>query len=97
MSVLQRKWGSCLGTRAPEGAFHLPVSFSHRRVGSSILASLSEAGGNEFRKAPNKPLPPRSPLSSTRFLNAPTQGTVHGMRQLLITLQPHVSRALTTS
>jgi hypothetical protein len=27
--------------------FHLSVSFSHRRVGSSILASLSEAGGNE--------------------------------------------------
>jgi len=25
----------------------LSVSFSHRRVGSSILASISEAGGNE--------------------------------------------------
>ena len=40
----------------------LPVSFSHRRVGSSILASLSEAGGNEPRQAASKPLPPRSLL-----------------------------------
>jgi len=46
----------------------LSVSFSHRRVGSSILASLSEAGGNELRKVASKPLPPRSPLSSTRHV-----------------------------
>jgi hypothetical protein len=46
----------------------LSVSFSHRRVGSSILASLSEAGGNELRKTVSKPLPPRSPLSSTRHV-----------------------------
>ena len=39
--------GPPLGTRSPEGAFQMPMSFSHRRVGSSILASLSEAGGNE--------------------------------------------------
>src|SRR5580692_628383 len=37
----------------------LPVSFSHQRVGSSILASLSEAGGNESSVVTSKPLPPR--------------------------------------
>ncbi len=42
-----KKLGPPLGTGSPEGAFQMLVSFSHQRVGSSILASLSEAGGNE--------------------------------------------------
>jgi hypothetical protein len=63
-----KKWGPRLGPGAPEGAFQLPVSFSHRRVGSSILASLSEAGGNDPRKVPSKPLPPRSTLCANRHL-----------------------------
>src|SRR5258708_1859053 len=46
----------------------MPVSFSHRRVGSSILASLSEAGGNDLQKVTNEPLPPHSPLSAFRQL-----------------------------
>ena len=56
--------GPPLGIGGPEECVPLPVSFSHRRVGSSILASLSEAGGNESRRVTSKPLPPRSsPLS----------------------------------
>ena len=43
----QKKRGPRLGSGAPEGAFQLLASFSHQRVGSSILASLSEAGGND--------------------------------------------------
>jgi hypothetical protein len=40
--------GPLLGNKSPGVTrFHLLVSFSHQRVGSSILASLSEAGGNE--------------------------------------------------
>src|ERR1700736_762562 len=54
-----KKWGSRLGPGAPERRVSLPVSFSHRRVGSSILASLSEAGGNELLTVASKPLPPR--------------------------------------
>jgi hypothetical protein len=43
-----QKSGALAWEQEPRVArFHLPVSFSHRRVGSSILASLSEAGGNE--------------------------------------------------
>src|SRR5947209_13130997 len=68
IGVPRKKWGSRLGPGAPEGAFQLPVSFSHRRVGSSILASLSEAGGNDPRKVPSKPLPPRSTLCAYRHL-----------------------------
>jgi hypothetical protein len=55
-----KKWGSRLGPGAPRRRVPLSVSFSHRRVGSSILASLSEAGGNELQKMASKPLPPRS-------------------------------------
>jgi hypothetical protein len=42
---------------APEGASQMPVSFSHRHVGSSILASLSEAGGNDSPKQQVSPFP----------------------------------------
>ena len=60
--------GPRLGSGAPEGAFQLLASFSHQRVGSSILASLSEAGGNDLQKVTSKPLPPRLPLSTFRHL-----------------------------
>ena len=42
------------------------MSFSHRGVGSSILASLSEAGGNDSQKPASKPLPPRLPFFTSR-------------------------------
>jgi hypothetical protein len=40
--------GLPLGIGSPGRRVSMPVSFSHRRVGSSILASLSEAGGNDL-------------------------------------------------
>ncbi len=58
--------GPPLGTGSPEGAFQMPMSFSHRRVGSSILASLSEAGGNDPQEPASKPLPPH--LQSLRIV-----------------------------
>jgi hypothetical protein len=60
--------GPPLGIGGPEGAFQLLVSFSHQRVGSSILASLSEAGGYDLQKVASKPLPPRLSLSASRHL-----------------------------
>jgi hypothetical protein len=67
--------GPPLGIGGPGECVSLSVSFSHRRVGSSILASLSEAGGNESRKVTSKPLPPRSPLSTTRHVKRTHAGT----------------------
>ena len=55
--MARKIWGSRLGSGAPEGASQMPMSFSHRRVGSSILASLSEAGGHELRKTQASPFP----------------------------------------
>jgi hypothetical protein len=66
--VPEKKRGPRLGSGAPEGAFQLLASFSHQRVGSSILASLSEAGGNDLQKVTSKPLPPRLPLFTSRHL-----------------------------
>ena len=57
--VTGKKKGPQLGIWGPEGRVSLSVSFSHRRVGSSILASLSEAGGTIYREMTSKPLPPR--------------------------------------
>src|SRR5450432_3805928 len=64
----QKKWGSRLGPGAPRRRVPLSVSFSYRRVGSSILASLSEAGGNDLQKMASKPLPPHSPLPTYRHV-----------------------------
>jgi hypothetical protein len=64
--------GPPLGTGSPEGAFQMPMSFSHRRVGSSILASLSEAGGNDPQESASKPLPPHLQSLRIVYRNAPT-------------------------
>jgi len=54
----------------------VPAVYS-RRVGSSILASLSEAGGDVLLPLASKPLPPRSlPLAK---------------RHLECTLDPHIA------
>src|SRR5258708_39403913 len=42
-------------------------SFFDRCVGSSILASLSEAGGNDQHSSLSKPLPPRSQTCESRL------------------------------
>ena len=51
------KMGPRLGPGAPEGASQMPVPFSHRRVGSSMLASLSETGGQRCAQIASKPFP----------------------------------------
>ena len=77
-----KKEGPPLGMGAPEGAFQLLASFSHQRVGSSILASLSEAGGNDLQKVTSKPLPPRLSLLTFRLLKrAHTRPLMHGFGQ----------------
>ena len=64
----QKNGAPRLGPGAPEGASQMPVSFSHRRVGSSILASLSEAGGQRSAQIASKPLPPRLQFRVVRLL-----------------------------
>src|SRR2546427_1799612 len=75
----EKKRGPRLGSGAPEGAFQLLASFSRQRVGSSILASLSEAGGYGPQKVTSKPLPPRLSLFASRHLKR-----AHGSRQCKI-------------
>jgi hypothetical protein len=58
----QRKRGSCLGSRAPKGRVPLIRPRRDRIMGSSILASLSEAGGNDPFLPMSGPLPPHSPV-----------------------------------
>jgi|ERR1700674_1137605 len=65
---VDKKVGLPLGIGSPVRRVSMPVSFSHWRVGSSILASLSEAGGNDLQKVASKPLPPHSPLFTSRHL-----------------------------
>ena len=45
--------------------------FFGRDVGSSILASLSEAGGNNLHQPASKPLPPRPSISVGRHSECP--------------------------
>jgi hypothetical protein len=70
---MERK-GPSLGNESPKDAFRLPdLLFLDRGVGSSILASLSEAGGNNLHKSWSKPLPPRSKTRESRLSDC-----VHG-------------------
>ncbi len=52
--------GSRLGSGAPIGCVPVTRPRRDRVMGSSILASLSEAGGNDPRGLVSKPLPPHS-------------------------------------
>src|SRR5947208_1147563 len=78
---LQKRGAPRLGSGAPERAFLLLASFSHQRVGSSILASLSEAGGNDLQKVTSKPLPPRLSLLTFRLLKRAHTPLMHGFGQ----------------
>src|SRR2546427_1892221 len=62
-----RKRGQFSPTERESGCTPIPA-VSSRRVGSSILASLSEAGGDALLRLASKPLPPRSPSSAKRHL-----------------------------
>ena len=55
--------------------------FPAGRVGSSILASLSEAGGDVLLRLASKPLPPRSLSSANVTWNAPMLLTLQITRQ----------------
>jgi hypothetical protein len=61
-STQQKKRGSRLGSRAPKGRVPLIRPRRDRIMGSSILASLSEAGGNDPFLPMSGPLPPHSPV-----------------------------------
>src|SRR6266566_7678768 len=61
----EKERGPRLGTRAPK-THSVSRSFFDRGVGSSILASLSEAGGNDRHRSWSKPLPPCSKTREDR-------------------------------
>jgi hypothetical protein len=57
----KNKEGLPLGNESPVSAFRFPAVLG-RGVGSSILASLSEAGGTIRASLASKPLPSRWPF-----------------------------------
>jgi hypothetical protein len=61
-----------LGSRAPKGRVPLIRPRRDRIMGSSILASLSEAGGNDPCYPVNGPLPPHSLDGADRVGTRPT-------------------------
>jgi len=56
-----------LGNKSPRSTHSVSRSFFDRGVGSSILASLSGAGGNDRHSSLSKPLPPRSRTCDSRL------------------------------
>src|SRR5271154_6521099 len=64
--------GSSLGSRAPKGRVPLIRPRRDRIMGSSILASLSEAGGNDPFLPVSGPLPPHVPVDADRVGTRPT-------------------------
>src|SRR5271156_1764859 len=66
--------GSSLGSRAPKGRVPLIRPRRDRIMGSSILASLSEAGGNDPFLPISGPLPPHGPVGADRVGTRPTHG-----------------------
>src|SRR5208282_2270290 len=67
----RKKGGPCLGSRAPIGRVPVVRPRRDRTMGSSILASLSEAGGNDPCYPMNGPLPPHSPDKAHRVGTQP--------------------------
>src|ERR1700674_4202651 len=58
--------GALAWEQEPPKTHSVSRPFFDRGVGSSILASLSEAGGNDRHKSRSKPLPPRSKTREDR-------------------------------
>jgi hypothetical protein len=58
--------GALAWEQEPPKTHSVSRPFFDRGVGSSILASLSEAGGNDRHKSRSKPLPPRSEIRADR-------------------------------
>src|SRR5579863_2265978 len=61
------KMGALAWEQEPPKTHSVSRSFFDRGVGSSILASLSEAGGNDQHSSLSKPLPPRSQTCVSRL------------------------------
>src|ERR1700676_5551524 len=59
--------GALAWEQEPPKTHSVSRSFFDRGVGSSILASLSEAGGNDQHSSLSKPLPPRSQTCESRL------------------------------
>src|SRR5580700_5682483 len=59
--------GALAWEQEPPKTHSVSRPFFDRGVGSSILASLSEAGGNDRHSSLSKPLPPRSRICESRL------------------------------
>ncbi len=59
--------GALAWEQEPPRTHSVSRPFFDRGVGSSILASLSEAGGNDRHSSLSKPLPPRSRICESRL------------------------------
>ena len=69
-TLIQKEVGLPLGHGSPDEARSLLIPAQARRVlGSSNLASLSEAGGNGLRLAAGRPLPSCQLLNANRLVN----------------------------
>jgi hypothetical protein len=64
--------GPSLGIESPKGRVPLVQPRRDRTMGSSILASLSEAGGNDPFLPMSGPLPPHSSVGADRVGTRPT-------------------------
>ena len=62
-----KKMGALAWEQEPPKTHSVSRPFFDRGVGSSILASLSEAGGNDQHSSLSKPLPPRSQTCESRL------------------------------
>ena len=76
-----KKVGPPLGIGSPKGRAPVTRPRRDRAMGSSILASLSEAGGNNPLHPVNGPLPPRSPDSADRVGTRPTRVLLQAVAQ----------------
>ena len=65
--VRSKKMGALAWEQEPPKTHSVSRPFFDRGVGSSILASLSEAGGNDQHSSLSKPLPPRSQTCESRL------------------------------
>lgn len=71
----EKKEGALAWDREPQRSRSLgPAVGDCKPMGSSILASLSEAGGNDPFLPVSGPLPPHKPLGADRVGTRPTQG-----------------------
>ena len=79
------EYGALAWEQEPRKTHSICRPFFDRRVGSSILASISEAGRNDQHSSWSKPLPPRSRTCESRLSECVHVGiAVHDDRQFRI-------------